>query len=120
MAGVQDHLVQVAVFVVEQRHRKRRVILNGIPGQAAIQHLPERIEVVGAVFAAGTGLQAFGRNEAQSSAQAQRLRYRTHQADVGKLGFKRIKLGHRKIMVDYDSLHNFMTNGTAVRSGGEA
>jgi hypothetical protein len=33
---------------------------------------------------------------------------------------KRIKLGHRKIMVDYDSLHNFMTNGTAVRSGGEA
>lgn len=33
---------------------------------------------------------------------------------------KRIKLSHRKIMVDYDSLHNFMTNGTAVRSGGEA
>ncbi len=31
---------------------------------------------------------------------------------------KRVKLGHRKIMVDYASLHSFMTNG--VRVGGEA
>ena len=32
---------------------------------------------------------------------------------------KRVKFGHRKIMVEYDSLRNFMKNGIAV-GGGEA
>lgn len=32
---------------------------------------------------------------------------------------KRVKLGHRKIMVEYDSLRNFMINGISV-GGGEA
>ena len=40
--------------------------------------------------------------------------------DYLNLGYlKRVKFGHRKIMVEYDSLRNFMKNGIAV-DGGEA